>query len=90
MSIQIFIGNIAWEATEDEIRQAFEEAGLSVVNTKIVYDAITKKNRGYGFVTVNGRVDAETVIGKMNGCSIRGRNILVEQARGVDRRQGQS
>lgn len=76
----VFVGNLEWGITEDELRQAFEDAGFEVTKSRIMIDSETKRSKGYGFVTiVDG--DLEAVIERMNGFELAGRKLGVERPR---------
>lgn len=85
--VQVFVANIAWKSTEDDIRQLFEENGERVESVRIMTE--NGKSKGFGFVTfADGRVDVDQVIQRMNGKELGGRNLLVQRARGAVQRRG--
>ncbi|WP_419785156.1 RNA recognition motif domain-containing protein [Pseudodesulfovibrio sp.] len=79
MSKNIYVGNLPWSATEDEVRAAFEAYG-SVSSVKLVQDRETGRPRGFGFVEMEdeGALDA---IEAMDGKDFGGRNLKVNEAR---------
>lgn len=80
MSVQIYVGNIAYRMSEDALRDLFAQHG-EVVSAKIVTDRISGKSRGFGFVEMADKEEAEKAIEKLNGSEMEGRNIRVNLAR---------
>ena len=80
MSVQIYVGNIAYTMSEDGLSDLFAQHG-EVVSAKIITDRISGKSRGFGFVEMNDKEEAEKAIEKLNGSEIEGRNIRVNLAR---------
>lgn len=76
----IFVGNLAYQATEDELNQAFSQYG-SVERVNIVTDRATGQPRGFAFVEMTNRAEAETAIGQLNGAELHGRAMNVNEAR---------
>ena len=76
----IYVGNLSYNATEDEIRQAFAEHG-EVSSVKIITDRETGRSRGFAFVEMPKRDEGQTAINELNGSEVRGRNIKVSEAR---------
>jgi len=76
----IFVGNLAYQATEDELTQAFSQYG-SVERVNIVTDRATGQPRGFAFVEMTNRAEAETAIGQLNGAELHGRAMNVNEAR---------
>jgi len=79
MSKNIYVGNLPWSATEDQIRNAFAAYG-EVTSVKLVQDRETGRPRGFGFVEMddNGALDA---IEALNGKDFGGRSLKVNEAR---------
>jgi RNA recognition motif-containing protein len=83
---QVFVANIAWKSTEDDIRRLFEDEGEQIDNVRIM-TADDGRSRGFGFVTfANDRVNVPQVIAKMNGKELGGRQLVVEHAKGIAKR----
>ena len=76
----IYVGNLSYEATEDDIRQAFEAHG-EVSSVSIIMDKMTGRSRGFGFVEMPERSQADAAISALNLQEIRGRAITVNEAR---------
>ncbi len=86
-NLQVFVANLPWKASEDEVRRLFEDSGEQIENVRIL-TGDDGRSRGYGFVTFsNGPVNVDQVIEKMNGKELSGRPLLVQPANGVKKRQ---
>lgn len=77
--MNIYVGNLNFSTTEDEIRDLFEPFG-SVTTVKMITDRETGRPRGFGFVEMEGD-GGDTAIEALNGKEIKGRNIQVNEAR---------
>ncbi len=75
----LYVGNISWGTTEDDLQKAFEEHG-EVIGCRIITERATGRSRGYGFVEVNDG-DQEIMIEKMNGAELDGRQLVVNEAK---------
>ncbi len=78
--MNIYVGNLAPDTTEDELRQAFAEYG-QVVSAKIIKDRYTFESRGFGFVEIPNKAQATEAIDKLNGTELRGNILRVNEAR---------
>jgi RNA recognition motif-containing protein len=76
----IYVGNLSYEATEDDIRAAFEAHG-EVSSVQIIMDKMTGRSRGFGFVEMPEKTQAQAAITALNLQEIRGRAITVNEAR---------
>lgn len=76
----IYVGNLSYEATEDDIRQAFEAHG-EVSSVAIIKDKMTGRSRGFGFVEMPDKNAANAAIQALNLQEIRGRAITANEAR---------
>lgn len=94
--MNIYVGNLSSQATEDALRQAFEAFG-QVESANIVKDRFSGESRGFGFVSMPDKAEAQKAIEEMNGKDFMGRAINVEEGRpkvnryqrgGGDRRGG--
>ncbi len=74
----IYVGNLPFSATEDELRALFETHG-KVESVKLINDRETGRPRGFGFVEMTGS-DAQTAIAQMNGFNMGGRPLRVNEA----------
>ena len=76
----IYVGNLSYEATEDDIRQAFEAHG-EVSSVSIIMDKMTGRSRGFGFVEMPDNGAGQAAISALNLQEIRGRAMTVNEAR---------
>ncbi|HSA33648.1 MAG TPA: RNA-binding protein [bacterium] len=80
MTVQIYVGNLPFSATEGDLRSAFEKFG-AVSSAKIVTDRDTGRAKGFGFVEMADQAAAEKAISSLDGADMGGRNIKVNIAR---------
>ncbi len=78
--MNIFVGNLSYSCTEDELREAFEQYG-EVSSARIILDRETQRSRGFGFVEMSNDNDARAAVEALEGYSLAGRNIRVNEAR---------
>ena len=78
--MNIYVGNLSYDATEDDLRKAFEEFG-AVASVKIITDRITGKSKGFGFVEMDSDDEGQKAIDALNGKEIQGRAVRVNVAR---------
>ena len=83
----IFVGNLSFNTNEDELRQMFETYG-QVDRVSIMTDRDTGRSRGFGFVEMASNEDGEKAITALNGSSVGGRTINVNEARPKTERSG--
>lgn len=95
MEKKIYVGNISFRATEDNIRELFSQIG-EVESVKIITDALTGRPKGFGFVEMSSEEDAKKAISALNGKTFMERTLSVSEARprqprekrGFERRRG--
>jgi cold-inducible RNA-binding protein len=80
MSAKLFVGNLSYQATEEDLRELFQQAG-TVQSVRIVTDQFTGRPRGFGFVEMATPEEATRAIEQLNGRVFRDRNLVVDQAR---------
>jgi len=85
--MNIFVGNLNWETTEDELEQLFAPYG-TVERVQIVTDRATGRPRGFGFVEMPDSTQAQAAIEGLNGTSLGGRALTVNEARQREDRGG--
>jgi RNA recognition motif-containing protein len=85
--MNIYVGNLLREATEEDLRHAFEAFG-QVRSVKIIKDQYTGDSRGFGFVEMPNSLEAQSAISGLNGKGLKGRTLKVNEARPRDDRQG--
>ncbi len=78
--MNIYVGNLPYRITEDELRASFEAYG-TVSSVRIVIDRDTGKSKGFGFVEMPGQAEAEDAVKKLDGAMVNGRNLRVNEAR---------
>ncbi len=78
--MNIYVGNLSPDTTEDELRQAFAPFG-DVSSVKIIRDGATGESRGFGFVEMPSEEQAKNAINEMNGKEVKGSQIHVELGR---------
>ena len=81
MGTRLYVGNLSYNVTEPELREAFSEGGRNVVEVKVVMDRESGRPRGFAFVEMGSPDDAAAVIETLNGREIQGRPINVSEAR---------
>ncbi len=87
MNNKLFVGNLPYTATEDELKEAFAQAG-TVVSVKIIQDRDTGRSKGFGFVEMSNDQEAGVALEKLNGADYGGRAITVSIARPMEPRTG--
>ncbi len=86
--MKLFVGNLSFQTTENELQDMFEPYG-TVKEALLVMDKMTNRPRGFGFVTMSSAAEGQAAIEALNGKSLGGRNIAVNEARPrEDRPQG--
>lgn len=78
--MNIYVGNLAYGMTEDELQQLFSEYG-NVASTNIIRDRDSGNSKGFGFVEMEDKAAGEKAIEELDGSSVGGRNIRVNEAR---------
>jgi len=78
--MNIFVGNLTWTTTEDDLTQLFEPFG-AVYQARIATDRETGRSRGFGFVEMPNDAEGEWAIEALNGTSLGGRALTVNEAR---------
>lgn len=78
--MNIYVGNLSTEATEDDLRQAFEGFG-QVTSVNIIKDKFSGESRGFGFVEMSSKEEAQAAISGLNGKQMHNRSLNVNEAR---------
>jgi RNA recognition motif-containing protein len=81
MGTRLYVGNLPYDADEEELRRLFEGDGRSVSQVSIVTDRDTGRPRGFAFVEMSSQKDAEAAISVLNGQEFGGRSLVVNEAR---------
>jgi len=85
--MNIYVGNLARQATEDDLRGAFEAFG-QVESVNIIKDRFSGESRGFGFVEMPSKEEAQKALDEMNGKDLMGRALNVNEARPRSERRG--
>jgi RNA recognition motif-containing protein len=80
MSIKLYVGNLSYEMTEEQLNTLFSEAG-EVTSAKIITDRHTGQPRGFGFVEMGTKMDGQKAISMLNGRTVDGRPLSVNEAK---------
>ena len=83
--MNIYVGNLPFEVTEDALQVAFTEHG-EVSTARVITDRMTGRPRGFGFVEMPNSTEAEAAIRAFNGKDFQGRTLTVNEARPRERR----
>ncbi|MBO4440983.1 RNA-binding protein [bacterium] len=78
--MNIYVGNLAYKMSEQELRAAFEAFG-EVTSARFVVDRETGRSKGFGFVDMPNQEEAEAAINGLNGTELNGRTVTVNEAR---------
>ena len=78
--MRIYVGNLTYEITSDDLRKEFEAFG-KVESAQVITDRDTGRSKGFGFVEMPSLAEGQTAIAELNGKNLNGRNITVSPAR---------
>ena len=78
--MNIYVGNLSFQASEDDVRQAFAQYG-QVTSVSIIKDKFTGESRGFAFVEMPNGTEGQAAIAGLNGKDLRGRSLTVNEAR---------
>ncbi len=87
MSTKLFVGNLSFKVTENDLQDAFAACG-TVVETNLMMDRATGRPRGFGFVTMSTPEEAQKAIDALNGKELDGRALTVNIAKPREDRPG--
>jgi RNA recognition motif-containing protein len=80
MGKKLFVGNLSWDTTDKTLKEFFEQIG-EVVEANVVLDRLNHRSRGFGFVTMSSEEDAKKAMEELDGQSLDGREIRVDEAK---------
>jgi cold-inducible RNA-binding protein len=80
MATKLYVGNLSFDTTENDLQDLFSEAG-AVRETVLIQDKMTGKSRGFAFVTMSTEEEAQNAAQRLNGKALHGRNLTVNEAR---------
>jgi len=79
MTTKLYVGNLQWKVTDDDLKEVFGQCG-KVVTATVILDRDTSRSRGFGFVEMSTPEEAQKAITDLNGKDIKGRQIIIRQA----------
>jgi cold-inducible RNA-binding protein len=85
MGNKLYVGNLPYSVRDDDLQQAFSEFG-SVNSAKVMMERDTGRSKGFGFVEMGSDAEAQAAINGMNGQSLGGRAVTVNEARPMEAR----
>ena len=85
MGRKLYVGNLAYSVSEDELQQAFSACG-EVDSVNLIIDRDTGRSKGFGFVEMSSNAEAQRAIQELNGTSLDNREIKVNEAKPKERR----
>jgi RNA recognition motif-containing protein len=87
MTKKLYVGNLSYNMTEDELHSLFSEVG-EVSSVAIIIDRMSGKSKGFGFVEMSSEAEAQTAIQELNGREVNNRSIRVSEAHAPRERSG--
>jgi len=88
MNLKLYVGNLPFGASEEDVKKLFSEAG-TVQSVKIVTDSYSGRSRGFGFVEMNSPEEAEKAISLVNGKTLMDRALIVSEAKPQKKKGGE-
>lgn len=87
MSMKLYVGNLAFQTTSDDLQGLFAQAG-TVQSVAVITDRDTGNSRGFGFVEMGSKAEGEAAIAQLNGTDVGGRSLTVSEAKPRENRGG--
>ncbi len=87
METKLYVGNLSYDATEEELKTLFSQAGM-VQSVAIIKDRETGRSKGFAFIEMSNQTEAQAAISQLNGKSYRDRALTVNIARPREERSG--
>jgi RNA recognition motif-containing protein len=87
VSMNIYVGNLSYDITEEDLKQTFEAFG-EVASAKVIKDMYSGRSKGFGFVEMANNTEAQSAIDDLDGKELKGRTIKVNMARSRTDRGG--
>ena len=86
--MNIYVGNLSHDVTEDDLREAFESYG-TITSVKVIKDRFSGESRGFGFIEMPASAEAKSAMDELDGTELKGKTIIVNEARSrTDKRRG--
>lgn len=85
MSMKLYVGNLAFQTTDEDLRGLFSQAG-TVESVVLITDRETGRSRGFGFVEMGAKAEGDAAISQFNGTEVHGRSLTVNEAKPRDNR----
>jgi RNA recognition motif-containing protein len=89
MAKKLFVGSLPWATTSDDLKELFSQFG-EVTSATIIIDKMNGRSRGFGFVEMSDDAAADAAIDKLNGSEYQGRTMVVNEAKPMEERSGDS
>ncbi|MBU6400569.1 MAG: RNA-binding protein [Verrucomicrobia bacterium] len=89
MNTKLYVGNLSYDATENDLQDLFAAHG-AVTSVDLIMDKATGRSRGFAFVTMETKEAADAAVQALNGKSVNGRPLTVNEARPREERPGRS
>jgi RNA recognition motif-containing protein len=80
MSTKLYVGNLSYDTTENDLQDLFAPHG-TVLGAELIMDKMSGRSRGFGFVTMETKESADAAVAAMNGKNVEGRDLTVNEAR---------
>ena len=87
MSMKLYVGNLSFDTTTQDLEKVFAEVG-TVTSTNIIEDRETGRSRGFGFVEMSSKEEGQKAISELNGKDVDGRELKVNEAKPQEKRAG--
>jgi cold-inducible RNA-binding protein len=87
MSVKLYVGNLSFQTSSDDLQQLFAQAG-TVESASVIEDRETGRSRGFGFVEMSSKDEGEAAIAQFNGKEVQGRALNVNEAKPRENRNG--
>ena len=88
MSTKLYVGNLDYSVTGDQLKEMFAQVG-TVADAVVISDRYSGRSKGFGFVEMSSDEEAKEAIKKFNGSDFQGRNLVVNEARPREPRPGE-
>jgi len=85
MTNKVYVGNLSFDTTEDTLKELFAQAG-TVSSASVVMDKFSGRSKGFAFVEMSSEEEAKKAIEMLNGKEVDGRNIVVDEAKPMEKK----